>query len=107
VIRRREFILTLATGIALSISSQVAAEDQAVCHRVVEKFNWVDGKVFEGCRPGDVLIAQLNNVAPAAIVARHCDLRFSIFNDKRSDTDHTVVCRLRETVPLPMRPLPK
>jgi hypothetical protein len=62
----------------------------------MENFNWIDGSFLRGCKPGDVLIAQMNNVPPAAVVARYCDLRFSIFSDKRSDTDHTVVCRLKE-----------
>src|SRR5262245_51754301 len=97
---------TLVMVLTVSILAQGAAEPQGVCQRVVENFNWVDGKVIEGCRPGDVLIAQMNNVAPAVVVARYCDLRFSIFSDKRSDTDHTVVCTLRESMPV-IRPPPK
>ncbi len=103
-VRWRTF--ALAAVLAVAITAQVAAESQAVCHRLMQNFNWVDGTILKGCQPGDVLIAQMNNVAPAAIVGRYCDLRFSIFSDKRSDTDHTVVCRLRETAPV-MRPNPQ
>jgi hypothetical protein len=89
--------------ISIALTSQAMAE--SVCHRVFENFNWFDGSIVEKCNAGDILMVQMTEVAPGAVVARYCDLRFSIFSETRSvgrdnqgrDINQvTIVCKLRK-----------
>ena len=84
---------------SLAITSQAQAESEIFCQALFEEGWSFSGKVLglEGCKQGDTLIAQISNVAPAAIVGRYCDLRFSIFSETRAGTNQvTVVCTFIE-----------
>ena len=82
---------------SLAITSQGRAESEKFCQALFEEGWSFSGKVLglEGCKQGDILIAQMSNVAPAAIVGRYCDLRFSIFSETRAG-QVTVVCTFIE-----------
>jgi hypothetical protein len=78
---------------SLAITSQGRAESEKFCPVLFEEA----GPTLR-CKQGDILIAQITrNVAPAYIVGRYCDLRFSIFSEKHPEIDQvTVVCTFIE-----------
>jgi hypothetical protein len=93
---RRAIVFSILIA-SLAITSQGWAESEKYCHVLFEQ---ALGKAL-GCKQGDTLIAQMmSHIAPAVIVARYCDLRFSIFSATHElqpgKNEVTVVCTFIE-----------
>jgi hypothetical protein len=91
------FSMLIASLDVIAITSQGRAESEKYCPVLFEEGWSFSGKVL-ACKQGDTLIAQMTHkVAPAAIVARYCDLHFSIFSETQPGTNQvTVVCTFIE-----------